>query len=323
MGLEVTEGTVTTIYVAAGDHVAEGEALLELETDKALTEVVAPRSGDVLRIEVAVGETVALGQTLIVLGESDGEPDNAAPPAVDEDARVLPTTSAEEEERLELLGATRRTVARRMALSQQIPQFPLTREIDATWLLAEKQRLSQQTPKLSVNDLLMQALAETAVRQRDLAAAYVQDDDGAPPQLRRRPDIDIGLAVATDRGLVVPVLRRVHARRLGELVADRLRLVQAARAGKLLREEMDGATLTLSSLAGFGVDSFAAMLNPGETAILAVGRLVERVVPRDRELAVIPTLTLTIDHRVMDGASGGEALGSLASLLEGAMPWRS
>jgi pyruvate dehydrogenase E2 component (dihydrolipoamide acetyltransferase) len=86
---------------------------------------------------------------------------------------------------------------------------------------------------------------------------------------------------------------------------------------------MTGATITLSSLASFGVDSFAAMLNPGESAILAVGRTVDKVVARGRGLAIVPTLslTLTIDHRVIDGASGGAALAELAELLEGAMTW--
>lgn len=400
MGLEVAEGTVAAIHVAVGDQVAEGDPLLELETDKALTDVVAPRSGNVVVIEVEVGDTVAIGQTLIVLASGDEErkggpspvevtPSSAAPAgsggerrgaaptsrraAVGERLRAAPiarraaerwgipleevvgtgprgrvtlrdveaasaraarggagaakrdSTAPPAEEELEELGATRRTVARRMTLSQKIPQFPLTRQIDATWLLDEKERLSTRAAKLSVNDLLIQSLAETALRHRDLAASYVERDDGGPAQLRRRSDIDVGLAVATDRGLVVPVLRRARERSLGELAAHRLRLVDAARSGKLRQEEMGGATITLSSLAGFGVDSFAAMLNPGETAILAVGRVVERVVPCDRGLAVIPTLTLTltIDHRAMDGASGAQALSSLAELLEGGMAWRS
>jgi pyruvate dehydrogenase E2 component (dihydrolipoamide acetyltransferase) len=88
---------------------------------------------------------------------------------------------------------------------------------------------------------------------------------------------------------------------------------------------MSGATITISNLGGFGIDSFTAMLNPGESAILAVGRPLERVVPRDRSLTVVTTisLSLTIDHRVMDGASGARALVELADLLEGAMTWRT
>jgi pyruvate dehydrogenase E2 component (dihydrolipoamide acetyltransferase) len=227
--------------------------------------------------------------------------------------------------RLEPMTATRRAIARRMTESQQIPQFALAREIDATWLLAEKQRLSDAGPmKVSVNDLLVQALAETVVRHPDLALAYAPDPDGGHPQVRRRDGADIGLAVATDRGLLVPVIRRAHERSLAELVLERARLVDAARSGRIDLAEMTGATVSLSSLAAFGVDGFGAMLNPGESAILAVGRAVDRVVPRDRGLAVVPTiaLTLTVDHRVVDGATGGRALGELADLLEGGMTWR-
>jgi pyruvate dehydrogenase E2 component (dihydrolipoamide acetyltransferase) len=141
--------------------------------------------------------------------------------------------------------------------------------------------------------------------------------------IRTASDVDVGIAVATDRGLVVPVIRRVRDRRLPEVAQERERLVKAARAGKLSAEEMSGATVTLSNLGGFGVDRFTAMINPGEAAILAVGRIVERVLPRERGLVVVPTLTLTLtlDHRVVDGAGGGAALAELAALLEGEMAW--
>jgi pyruvate dehydrogenase E2 component (dihydrolipoamide acetyltransferase) len=214
-----------------------------------------------------------------------------------------------------------------MTTSQQIPQFALSREIDASWLLGEKQRISTGGDvKVSINDLLVQALAETVVRHSDLALSYVESDaDGELPQYRRQPGVDVGLAVATPRGLLVPVLRHAHDSPLHELAGERARLVQAARDGRLTLAEMTGATITLSSLAGFGVDSFVAMLNPGESAILAVGRTVDRVVARERGLAIVPTLslTLTIDHRVVDGASGGAALAELADLLEGGMTWRT
>ena len=230
-----------------------------------------------------------------------------------------------QDEQLEPMSATRRAIARRMSESQQIPQFTLDRAIDATWLLAEKQRLSAAGPlKISVNDLLVQALAEAVVRHPELGLSYVPGEDGGHPQLRRRGGADVGLAVATDRGLLVPVIRRAHKRPLGELVLERARLVEAARSGRIDLAELTGATVSLSSLAAFGVDRFNAMLNPGESAILAVGRTVERVVPRDRGLVVIPSLSLslTIDHRVLDGAAGARALDDLAGLLEGAMEWR-
>jgi pyruvate dehydrogenase E2 component (dihydrolipoamide acetyltransferase) len=381
MGLEVTEGIVAAVHVALGARVSEGQVLLELETDKALTEIVAPRSGLVQSIEVAVGDTVELGATLVVLANEEGEevvataeaaadaglaasspaspprPTEAPPPGDRPRAAPVARRAAEQlgvslsdvtgtgprgritlrdvrsaaaaltangtaatAGPLEPLGGTRRAVARRMAQSQQIPQFALTREIDATWLLAEKERLSDSA-RVSVNDMLVQALAEAVLRHPGLAASFVEGD---PPQLMRRGGADVGLAVATERGLLVPVLRRADERSLPELAAERVRLIDAARAGRLRLEEMNGATVTISNLGGFGIDSFAAMLNPGESAILAVGRPLERVVPRERGLAVVTTisLSLTIDHRVMDGASGAEALVELAGLLEGAMTWR-
>lgn len=376
MGLEVTEGIVAAVHVAVGAAVSEGDLLVELETDKALTEVVAPRDGIVQSIEVEAGDTVELGATLVVLAGDGDDAVVSAPAEVEADEPVprpeqsrlrdgrlraapvarraaerlgvtlaevtgtgprgritlrdvesaaarSPTNGHAPTEGLEPLGAVQRAVARQMTQSQQIPQFVLTREIDAGWLLSEKDRLSRDA-KVSVNDLLVQALAQTVLRHPGLAASFVEGGEGEPPQLMRRPGADVGLAVATERGLLVPVLRRAHERSLRELAADRVRLVDAARGGRLSLEEMSGATITISNLGGFGVDSFTAMLNPGQSAILAVGRPLERVVPRERGLAVITgiALSLTIDHRVMDGASGAEALVELAGLLEGGMTWR-
>jgi pyruvate dehydrogenase E2 component (dihydrolipoamide acetyltransferase) len=218
----------------------------------------------------------------------------------------------------------RRAIARRMTLSQQIPQFTLARDVDASWLLEQKPVLASRHAGVGVNDLLVQALAEMALRHPGLAAAYAETADGAPA-LVHRDGVDVGLAVATPRGLLVPVIRDAHARSLAEIAAERGRLVGDARSGRLRSDDMRGATLTLSNLSSFGVDQFTAMLNPGETAILAVGRVNDRLVPRGRGIAVVPMLTcsLTIDHRVADGATGAAALVELAELLEGTMTWRT
>ena len=294
MGLEVTEGTVAAIHVAVGARVAEGDPLVELETDKALTEVVAPRDGFVISIEVEVGDVVPLGTTLVGArrrGRRDRRrprpraggrarrpalparlPRQRSPAPSDGRLRAAPVARRAAErlgvalatvtgtgprgritlegrrarrgqggngasaapqpapararpaapapaagERLEPLSATRRAVARRMAQSQQIPQFTLHREIDATWLLAEKGRLAAETEaKVGVNDLLVQALAETVLRHPDLAASFVDGQDGGHPQLRRREGVDVGLAVATDSRAAragVPPRARAHAAR--------------------------------------------------------------------------------------------------------------
>lgn len=246
----------------------------------------------------------------------------AAPGAAPTSPASVPAAGA----RLEPLSVTRQAIARRLTESQLVPSYTLARDVDVSWLLEEKRRLTDAGPtRVGVVDLLLQALAEALVRHPQLAASFVPAADGEPPQLRHPEGIDLGLAVATDRGLLVPVLRSVHERPLAELVLERSRLIETARAGRLGLAEMSGAACTLSSLGTFGVDRFTAMLNPGESSILAAGRTVDRAVPRDRGLAVVPTmsLTFTFDHRVVDGATGAAALAELAELLEGGMAWRT
>jgi pyruvate dehydrogenase E2 component (dihydrolipoamide acetyltransferase) len=271
------------------------------------------------------GGRITLGDVERAVAERESAP-GAARASTAAPASTSATSTSTSGERLEPLSATRQAIARRLGESQLIPQYTLTRDVDATWLLAEKARLTAEGPaKVGVVDLLVQALAEALVRHPQLAASFVAAEGEAPAQFRHTDGIDVGLAVATDRGLLVPVLRRAHERTLSELALERARLVEVTRAGRLGIADMGAAATTLSSLGTFGVDSFTAMLNPGESSILAVGRTVERVVPRDRGLAVVPTLTMTFtfDHRVVDGATGAAALAELVELLEGGMAWRT
>jgi len=261
---------------------------------------------------------ITLGDIERAVAERDESPAEPQTPVA-----VTPQTSGGG--RLDSLSATRQSIARRLTESQLVPQYTLTREIDAGWLLAEKARLTAAGPvKVGVLDLLLVGLAETISRHRQLAASFVPARDGEPPAYRHPEAIDVGVAVATDRGLLVPVIRGADARTVPELVLERSRLVDLTRAGRLGPADMGGAAATLSSLGTFGVDAFNAMLNPGESAILAAGRAVERLVPRERGIAVAPmiTLTFTFDHRVVDGAVGGAALSELADLLEGGIEWR-
>ncbi len=283
---------------------------------------IARRAAERLGIALeAVTGTGPAGR--ITLGDVERAAESAAPaPAA---AQAPAAAAAGEGERFEELSSIRATIARRLTEAQLVPTYDLNREIDATWLLAEKARLSAEGPaKVGVVDLLLQALAETLTRHRALAASFVPAADGQRAGLRHPAGIDVGLAVATDRGLLVPAIRGVDRLGLAELALERNRLVGLTRDGRLGSADMGGAATTLSSLGTFGVDSFKAMINPGESSILAVGRTVEKAVPRDRGIAVVPTLTLTMtfDHRVVDGAVGAAALAELADLLEGAMEWR-
>ena len=277
------------------------------------------------RLGIALERVTGTGPAgRITLGDVEraAESGTASPAATRTPAPAAPAAAGG---RFEELSSVRATIARRLTEAQLVPTYDLNREIDATWLLAEKARLSAAGPaKVGVVDLLLQALAEALVRHPALAAGFVPAADGVPAGLRHPEGVDVGLAVATDRGLLVPALRGVERLGLAELALERNRLVGLAREGRLGIAEMGGAQTTLSSLGTFGVDSFKAMINPGESSILAVGRTVERAVPRDRGIAVVPTLslTMTFDHRVVDGAVGAAALAELANLLEGGMEWR-
>ena len=128
----------------------------------------------------------------------------------------------------------------------------------------------------------------------------------------------MGLAIADPGGLVVPVIRDSDAKSLGEIAAARQRFVEKATQGRLSLDDLSGGTFTLSNLGMLGIDEFAAVLNPPQSAILAVGRIADRTVPVDGVVAIRPrmTLTLTVDHRVLDGAAGARFLTDLRTSIE-------
>jgi pyruvate dehydrogenase E2 component (dihydrolipoamide acetyltransferase) len=136
--------------------------------------------------------------------------------------------------------------------------------------------------------------------------------------IAQNADINIGLAVAIDDGLVVPVLHRADALKLPEIAARRDDLVNRAQAGKLRPADVQGGGFTISNLGMYGVDAFNAIVNPPQAAILAVGRIADRVVALNGQPAVQPTMVLTLscDHRALDGARGAQFLSALADLIE-------
>lgn len=212
----------------------------------------------------------------------------------------------------------RRTIAERMTASaREAPHFSLALDVDGSALLryrsAQSPRLEAQTGiKLTVTDLLAWLTAQTLRSRPALNAAY------SPDGVREWIDVNLGLAVAVDDGLVVPVLRRADTRALADLVRARADLVTRARAGKLRAEDVADGTFTLSNLGGFGIDSFTSILNPGQAGILSIGALRERPAVANGQLVARPTMTiaLTIDHRVADGAGGARFLGELKNRIE-------
>jgi pyruvate dehydrogenase E2 component (dihydrolipoamide acetyltransferase) len=212
------------------------------------------------------------------------------------------------------VGSVWRIMAERMTQSwTTAPHFYLVREVNVSRLRAWRDVASKQSnARITYTDLLVKLVATTLVQHARVNVAW---KDGAIVQ---NPDVNIGLAVAIDEGLVVPVLQRADTLRLAELATRREDLVSRAQAGKLRPADIQGGGFTVSNLGMYGVDAFSAILNPPQAAILAVGRIADRVVALDGQAVVQPTMVLTLscDHRALDGARAGQFLGALAELIE-------
>jgi pyruvate dehydrogenase E2 component (dihydrolipoamide acetyltransferase) len=205
------------------------------------------------------------------------------------------------------LTATGRTIARRMEEAWKAPVFHLTVEADAeVW-----DGLRDGHDGVTITDVLLMRCAHALTLHPKVNAHY-DADAFAVNQFERA---DIGLAVATERGLLVPVLRGVESLSLEEIASERRALVERARDGRLSMAEMQGATFTVSNLGMFSVVQFEAIVNVPQVAILAVGAAQSRVTLVDGELAEkrVITMTLTCDHRAVDGATGAMFLRDLVS----------
>ena len=207
-----------------------------------------------------------------------------------------------------------RIMAERMASSwTTAPHFYLVREVNvsrlASWLEAARK---QTGARVTYTDLLVRLAAATLARHPGVNASW---KDGA---IVRNTEINIGIAVAIDDGLVVPVIHRADTLSLAELSARREDLVSRAQAARLRPADIQGGGFTISNLGMYGVDAFSAIVNPPQAAILAVGRIAERVIAVKGQAVVQPTLVLTLscDHRALDGARAAQFLGALAELIE-------
>ena len=193
------------------------------------------------------------------------------------------------------------------------PHFYLLREVNASRLMAWREQLRIQfDPVPTYTDLLVKIVAAALGQHEGVNASWTGD------RITIHSQINVGIAVAVNDGLVVPVLHRADEQTLSAIVERRQDLVARAQTGKLKAEDLANGTFTISNLGMYGVDAFNAIVNPPQAAILAVGRIAERVVPLDGRPAVQPMmiLSLSCDHRVIDGARGAIFLDTLADLIE-------
>jgi pyruvate dehydrogenase E2 component (dihydrolipoamide acetyltransferase) len=343
LGEGLTEGEIARWLVQEGQDVAEDDPLVEIQTDKTTVEIPSPAAGKVARIMVAEGDVVPVGTVLVVIGEDGAAPSppeaeveerprTRATPLIrriaqelgvdletvagtgpqgrvtEEDVRSAATSRGQApgpgpEGRREPLRGVRRLIAEHMKRAH--------REVPAvTWV--EECEFGNVDLKLLVPTLLKATAA--ALKDFPELNARIEGDD-----IVYLDRYDLGVAVQTDQGLVVPVVRDCDSRSLEELGDEVARLANAARAGNLTSEELRGSTFTVTSAGKLAGLFQTPIVNHPEVGILSVGRIAERPVVRDGEVTVRPVgyVALTFDHRVVDGARAAEfGLAVIASLQD-------
>ena len=400
-----TEVVVSEWLVDEGADVTNGAAVVALETDKAIVEVMAEAGGVLLRQLVDAGSTIAVGAPLLLVGtQSDvdadvdallvelGVQDKAADPAaaqavpepqshpapatthngkrifatplsrrmlaeagigLDEvtgtgpngritkkDVEQATTRKAQPVEEApapspasEAPAATpprtspstagyteiehsrlRRAVAARLTASKQtVPHFYVKRSVQIDPLLALRAQLNDVSPhRISVNDLVIRAVGAAHVEVPEANAIWTDD------AMRMYDSVDVGVAIASERGLVTPVVRGVETTTPSG-IAKRVRdFVEAANAGKLAQRDLEGGSITVTNLGMHGVEEFAAIINPPQSAILAVGAGTQQpvVVAGALEVATVMNLVLSVDHRAIDGALAARWMAALVAILE-------
>ena len=341
LGMNQDTGRVVAWLRSEGDAVSQGEPILEIETDKATVEVEAPADGVLAAISARAGDEVPVGRRIAVIAA----PGEARRPAASPLARRL---AAEAGVQLSALagsgpeGAVKAadvraaaasapapvapaaavpppaagvwaTMARRTTESwTTVPHFFLEREVDAGRLESWRASAARGGTPATVTDLLVRLAAACLPRHPLVNGRW----DGS--RTVASDDVHVGIAVAVEQGLVVPVLRHADRLSLAGVAERRAELVERARAGRLRPDDLHGATFTISNLGMYAVDAFSAIVDRPQAAILAAGRILDRVVPVDGQARVGRRLRLTLscDHRAVDGARAAAFLTDLGDLVE-------
>lgn len=225
--------------------------------------------------------------------------------------QMVATESAYEDKTVSQM---RKTIARRLSESKfTAPHFYLSVEIDMERAMAVREQLNQNSEvRISYNDLVIRSVASALKKHAIINASWLGD------RIRYNHDVNIGVAVAVEDGLLVPVIKHADRKTLSHINGEVKMLAGKAKDKKLQPEEMQGNTFTISNLGMFGIEEFTAIINPPDACILAVGGIIQKPVVKNGQIVVGNTMkvTLSCDHRVVDGASGAQFLQTLRSILE-------
>jgi len=356
-GLTMHDGTLQRFFKAPGEAVVAGEPLYEVETEKVLYIVEAPASGTLAAWLHGEGAIVECGNRVAIIAEAGEDPSAIAEGAttsggrrvVSPVARKLATElmidlgrvngtgpggriTREDVERAVKSGGPasvasgdgakpqlrtvpmrgmRRTIAARMHQSlRDTAQLTITTEADVTAATELRARLTCEFD-FTYTDLLIQAVARALLRHPRMNSRLSEES------ILLLTEINIGMAVALEEGLIVPVIANAEVRSLREIAIVSKDLGERARSGHLKLEDVSGGTFSITNLGNFGIDAFTPILNSGETGILGVGRIIEKPAVHRGEIArrSMLTLSLTFDHRVIDGAPAAKFLQTIIDIF--------
>ncbi len=348
LGETMESATVAQTLVGLDEFVKKGQPLFEIETDKAAMEIESPEGGYVKHILVSAGSDIPVGAVMMILGQKDEEISAEFAESLKTDslqksrehfmaqaehfADDTEITDAELKEGVEAqrtlstaklkLGDTielsrfQKLTARRMLLSKrQIPCFYLTAKVDMTNLAGLRDEINQSgNIRISYNDFVIKAMA-AALRKYPLMTGQIEGDF-----IKLAEDINIALAVTVADDLIAPVIKSPDKKTIPQIAAQSRELIARANENRLALADLEGACITLSNLGGYGIDAFIPIVVPGQASILGLGRIIETPMPEKADFAVrkIMKITLSADHRIINGAYAAEFLDAIRYLLEAA-----
>ncbi len=321
LGESINQGIILSWLKPVGESIEQGEPFLEITIDKATFVVDADISGVIIAQTANPGELVPVDGIIAVIGDSGekipNEASNIKYPNATNNSCLLFRDELDTPKiysSLSTLNAMRTVIAARMTKSKdEIPHFYVTTDIEMSGCYELRKKLKSEKKRVSYNDMLLKAVGMTLKKFPMVASLYTNEG------YIHRDAMHVGFAVAIEPdGLEVPVIRNADKLSLFDIASKAKELATKTRNKKLLPNEFTGSVFTVSNLGGFEVDAFTAIINPGESAILAIGKIKDKPVVEKSQIVIKPIMTVTLssDHRTIDGVLAAKFNGYLKNLLE-------
>ena len=324
-GRRTDSATAGTSAASAAASTASAPASTETRMSPKARRLAREHGVDVTRLRGSGPGGEVLAEDILKAAQGAGASSAAASAAGGVPAGVASTNAKAQAPtgKTEPLGTVGRLMAARTTQSwTSVPHFFVTREVDASGLVEAHKRIAAETEKsrgikVTLTDLLVALVARALAKHPRMNASWAEES------IRHNPEINVAIAVAVEEGVVAPVLHGADRSSIGELATKRRELAERAKAGRLQPADITGGTFTISNLGMYGVDAFTAIIVPPQAAILAVGRVGDRVMAINGNAVVRPmiTLTLSTDHRVADGARAALFLNDLTEAMADPKKW--